>query len=35
MVRLAIFGEVESAGTSTRERERLPLRNSEVFMTLS
>jgi hypothetical protein len=32
---LAIFGEVESTGTSTREMERLPLGNSTVFLTLS
>jgi ABC transporter substrate binding protein len=32
---LAIFGEVESTGTSTREMERRPLGNSAVFLTLS
>jgi hypothetical protein len=32
---LATFGEVESTGTSMREMERLPLRNSAVFLTLS
>jgi hypothetical protein len=31
---LATFGEVESMGTSTREMERLPLRNNAVFRTL-
>jgi hypothetical protein len=32
---LAIFGEMESTGTSTTEMERLPLSNSAVFLTLS
>ena len=31
----AIFGEVESTGTTTRKMERLPLGNSTVFLTLS
>jgi hypothetical protein len=31
---LATFGEVESMGTSTREMEKLSLRNSAVFRTL-
>jgi hypothetical protein len=30
---LASFGGVETAGTSTRETEKLPLSNSAVFLT--
>jgi hypothetical protein len=32
---LATFGEVESVGTSTREKEKLPFSNGAVFMALS